>query len=49
MAGGGAANAEHVNVTLFPGEADVLVGTIVNLGEPVGDKEELFYTLNFFV
>jgi len=35
MVGGGTAIAKHVKVTLFPGEADVLVGTKEKLGEPV--------------
>ena len=43
MAGGGAAFAEQVNVILFPGEADVLVGMIVNLGEPVRHAKNSFH------
>ena len=35
IAGGGAANAEQVNVTLLDGEADVSAGLTEKLGEPV--------------
>jgi len=48
MTGGGTAIAEHVNVILFPGEADVLVGLIENLGEPAVEKKQgILYTSKY--
>ena len=34
ITGSGIANAVQVNVTLWPAEAEVLVGLLMNLGDP---------------